>query len=556
MNRLSTHLFRLQALYSSPVERLFARRLLLGSLQWTVLVLVVMPFMLLAGFSVPAATTIAVLTISAGLAIPYLITRRQLSLAAHLMVLDLLGAAILTTLSYRIDTPFMLLFTLPLMAAGVLLPRSRLLGLAVLIALIIGGTGAIQNMLEMEATPLGETITSNIAYAIAISVATVALNTSMLVAFSSSLDTVRHEHRQLADLIQHLDQTGQTLRSLSDSGEDLNRAVEQIRDALDLYHVQLYLVDPADDLPVLRASTGFIGRRLLEEENAVRPDDNSPLHVALRQRDSILILATDAEEQRSGFLPATRSELLCPLQIGDWLPLGVLELHSSAPDAFSIPVQHALAAVAGQLALGIYAARQTRELRASYQERDRLAEQIDAGQRELARLNRQWVSAAWGTYLEDHRDRVAGFIWQNGELIPAHSPAELVQAAADGQAVVETRDGAQVLGVPIRLRGQTLGVLEFQRSGSADWSSHALDLAEAVADRLALALENARLFEQAQMTAHREQLVGQVTAQMQGTTDLQALLAVAAEQFQDALGATHTQIRLGILPGESNHEHA
>lgn len=116
----------------------------------------------------------------------------------------------------------------------------------------------------------------------------------------------------------------------------------------------------------------------------------------------------------------------------------------------------------------------------------------------------------------------------------------------DGQPRLEMRDGEHVLCVPIRLRGQTLGAVEFRRSSEVGWSPSAMELAQAVADRMALSLENARLFEQAQTTARREQLVSQVTAQLQSTNNLQDLLTLAAAQFQEALGAHRTQVRLGL----------
>jgi GAF domain-containing protein len=109
-----------------------------------------------------------------------------------------------------------------------------------------------------------------------------------------------------------------------------------------------------------------------------------------------------------------------------------------------------------------------------------------------------------------------------------------------------------VLCVPIRLRGQTLGAVEFRRPGATGWSSAALELAQIVAERLALSLENARLFEQAQTTAQREQLVSQITSQLQTATDLQSLLALAAARFQEALGATQTSVRLGGLPANDD----
>ncbi|RPI97988.1 MAG: GAF domain-containing protein [Chloroflexi bacterium] len=128
----------------------------------------------------------------------------------------------------------------------------------------------------------------------------------------------------------------------------------------------------------------------------------------------------------------------------------------------------------------------------------------------------------------------------------------MIETMEDGQSRLEQHGETSVLCVPIQLRGQTLGAVEFRRPGATGWSSAALELAQVVAERLALSLENARLFEQAQTTAQREQLVSQITSQLQTATDLQSLLTLAAARFQDALGATQTNVRLGGPPADDD----
>lgn len=58
-----------------------------------------------------------------------------------------------------------------------------------------------------------------------------------------------------------------------------------------------------------------------------------------------------------------------------------------------------------------------------------------------------------------------------------------------------------------------------------------------MAERLALALENTRLFEQSQSQALRERKASEVSTALIGATDVRVVLNMAAEQFKDALGA-------------------
>jgi GAF domain-containing protein len=121
------------------------------------------------------------------------------------------------------------------------------------------------------------------------------------------------------------------------------------------------------------------------------------------------------------------------------------------------------------------------------------------------------------------------------ERAMSNSMPELIQDGAD-----------QVLTVPIVSRGQRLGAMEFRAPNDKQWNNRSIELAHVIAQRLALALDNIRLFEQAQMIAHREQTASQVSAVLQSKTDLDALVATAADAFQQALGATRTSIRLGM----------
>jgi GAF domain-containing protein len=315
-----------------------------------------------------------------------------------------------------------------------------------------------------------------------------------------------------------------------------------------LYHVQVFLADPDSGLPVLHASTGFFGRRLLEEGGLVSPDEGSPVNAALRQKDSILIRDTESEELRGSFLPATQSELLLPLYVGNLVPLGVLDVHSTRSDAFSPEERDILVMISRHIAAALHNLRQADMLRTSVEECDRLNHQIEVASRDLSRLDRQLVGSTWGAYLKERQHTMPSLSWRAGSLSPAGAEESdlLAQTTRDGEARLEQREDGSVLCVPIRLRGQTLGAVEFRRasSSSTPWTAAALDLAQVVAERLALSLENARLFEQAQTTAQREQLVSQISGKLTGTTDIDQILQTAIRELGLALHASQTMIRL------------
>ena len=69
-----------------------------------------------------------------------------------------------------------------------------------------------------------------------------------------------------------------------------------------------------------------------------------------------------------------------------------------------------------------------------------------------------------------------------------------------------------------------------------------MDLVNAVAERVALSAENARLFEETTRRAERERLVSDITVKIRSTNDPDAMLQTALDELKNALGATKVQL--------------
>ena len=67
-------------------------------------------------------------------------------------------------------------------------------------------------------------------------------------------------------------------------------------------------------------------------------------------------------------------------------------------------------------------------------------------------------------------------------------------------------------------------------------------------ERLAEALESARLYEDAQSRAWRERLVGEITARMRQTLDLETVLETAVQDIRQALNLPEVTVRLTTQP--------
>ena len=113
----------------------------------------------------------------------------------------------------------------------------------------------------------------------------------------------------------------------------------------------------------------------------------------------------------------------------------------------------------------------------------------------------------------------------------------------------ETKKSSNTLAVPIRLRGQTLGLLNLQFQGT-DIPQETQRVVEEAANRLALALENARLVQDAQRLAMRERQINVISAQVQQSTNLDILLQNTVRELGNALGTPKTFIQIGLVNSE------
>jgi two-component system sensor histidine kinase/response regulator len=112
------------------------------------------------------------------------------------------------------------------------------------------------------------------------------------------------------------------------------------------------------------------------------------------------------------------------------------------------------------------------------------------------------------------------------------------QARAAGQPinVLDEDSGRHLLAMPVRLRGQIIGMLGFHRPRDAGaWQPEEMAAIEVVAGRMAFAAENLRLLEDAQRRATRDRLIEEIAGQVQGSLDPDNILKTAVRELGRAL---------------------
>jgi GAF domain-containing protein/CHASE3 domain sensor protein len=335
--------------------------------------------------------------------------------------------------------------------------------------------------------------------------------------------------------------------SLLDPDQLLRQVVDLAREGFNLYYVGLFLLDEERKFAVLRAGTGEAGQQMLAQGHKLEVGGDSMIGQCVARSESRIALDVGEEAARfdNPFLPETRSEMALPLRSRGRV-IGAMTVQSVQEAAFDEADVAVMQTMADQVAVAI--------------DNARLFANAQAALQEMEATQRRYIGQVWTEYT--HSREVSGYAYSKeygqaqAKVVPLGDEVlpEVQQVIMELRPVLENSGGdtgqagesaASVLVVPIVLRGQPVGALGFRQvEGDRQWSADDVALAETIAEQLALALENTRLLEETQRRAAREQLIGQVTARMRESLDLETILKTAAGEMRQALGLDKLAVRL------------
>jgi GAF domain-containing protein len=317
------------------------------------------------------------------------------------------------------------------------------------------------------------------------------------------------------------------------------QALELLRTGMGYYFSQLFLAENDGQL-VQRIRRGFTNAEVLQ----VSLSEMNALSRAARSQKIIAISNSDPATQREHLMPFSAYGLVVPI-IVDGRTLGVIDVQSNAAP-FSEEDRAALGALADQLATLIRDVRAIRSLKENLADQEQALVRLRTQVREYGATEREGISSVWDAYLEQRGKQALGFDLKNdGHLIERDNlPESMREALKRGQIVLQKQDEWQLMIVPIALRDQILGAMSFQLPLDQSVSQRRMETAQSVAQRLAVALENQRLFEQSRLQALRERKASEVGGLLLSATDIDQVLDLAANSFNEALGAIQTTIYL------------
>jgi GAF domain-containing protein len=259
---------------------------------------------------------------------------------------------------------------------------------------------------------------------------------------------------------------------------------------------------------------------------------------------------SDSTHAANPLLPETRSEIALPLLEGDRI-IGALDVQSKYPGAFLQNDVQALQVMSNLLGTAIRNARLYETQAASLQDNKRLLFESETNLREIQRLNRQLTRKAWEEYQRTRFDALGVTLSPQGVQPGASWTEEMIDAILRQRPILSATGHDGVIAVPIVLRGEVLGAIEVT-PGAELRPDDTVELIQAVAQRLALSLDNARLFEETQEATVQEQRINDIVARYQSAATVDDLLQITLAELSQSLGAAHGAIRLGSVSADQN----
>ena len=99
--------------------------------------------------------------------------------------------------------------------------------------------------------------------------------------------------------------------------------------------------------------------------------------------------------------------------------------------------------------------------------------------------------------------------------------------------------------LPLWTGGRQVGLLLLESEHPHNFVERETRSYVSLAQQMAVAIENRRLFEQTQRDAKREQTISAITGQIYSTTDVKKLLQITAQELRRATGSARAVVRLG-----------
>ena len=340
---------------------------------------------------------------------------------------------------------------------------------------------------------------------------------SDLRARSAELITTNEILQKRTERLRAVAEVARTATAIQDFDQLLPLITNVVSKQLGYYHVGIFLLDEAHEYAILRAANTEGGLRMLAREHRLKVAEQGIVGFVAYQGKARVALNVGEEAIffNNPDLPETHSEVGLPLKFGQEI-IGVLDIQSTKTEAFSQEDVDILTVLADQVSVAIQNA-------LSFEHAQRALREAEISS---SRLTRE----AWSGFTRNLQ--VKGFRFDG---IKSEPLKEVQKSGAESDTIF----------VPVELRGQMIGRLRFKASNSTHtWTDDEMAIIESAADRIALALEGARLLEEAQKRAARETFLSAIAAKLGGSFQLDSILRDTVEELGQTLKSSTVSFHL------------
>lgn len=352
---------------------------------------------------------------------------------------------------------------------------------------------------------------------------------------TADLEIARYQSESRAAELLSIGEISKVITSEQKLDTLLTLVTRLVSERFNFYHTGIFLIDETGQFAVLQAANSEGGKNMLKRVHKLEVGASGIVgNVAKFGTPRIALdVGLDAVFFNNPDLPNTRSEMALPLKIRD-VTIGVLDMQSEKPGAFTEENIKTLGILADQVAIAI--------------ENARLFTKTQQALNEAQTLNRQYLHKGWTTFSRE--EEILGYqqsLTGGKKITQPVLTAETQQAMKRGDVLVFHADGVteeSTIVVPIKLRGQVIGAMNIKAPvKDRQWTANEISLTEAIAERLSLALENARLIQESQRQAFKEQMISEVTGKIGSSINLQNVLQTAVEELGRSMPGSEVVIK-------------
>ncbi len=358
---------------------------------------------------------------------------------------------------------------------------------------------------------------------------------STIAARTAELEAANRGNERRAKQFEAIARISRAINQTQDFDRLITLVTELISEQFNLYHAGVFLLDANNEYAVLIAANSAGGKRMLARGHKLRIGQTGIVgYVAGSGLPRVALdIGADAIYFNNPDLPETRSEMALPLLRRGNEVIGVLDVQSREPNAFSHEDVRALATLADQVAIAI--------------ENSRLFEEQERTLKEAQAVYSRDLRQGWSRFTRT--GNIAGIHRRNLKTSIFAEPQEVpgaLEATRSGGAFRKIEsDGSSLLTLPIKLREQTVGVLNVKARGQHVWTEDEIDIANAIMQGAALSIENARLLEESRKTAERERSIGEISTRIGAGTHIEDILRTAAEELGSRIAGSQVTVEIG-----------